>query len=381
MPTTSTRTSWLQLGAVGLLSAVLATGGTYGIITAQSDGDAATSASSSAAGSDTSDESPNAATASFKDSQSWDGVAAQVTPSVVSIEVRTASGGGEGSGVIWDSEGHVVTNAHVVAGGERVRVTLSDGRSYAAEVAGTDASTDLAVLQLQDPPKDLQPVTIGSDAQLAVGDPVMAIGNPLGLSGTVTTGIVSALDRPVSTQPLEANDPSSAAVTNAIQTSAAINPGNSGGALVDNRGRLVGINSAIASLPSASGSQSGSIGIGFAIPMTSVTGIVEQLIDSGTAEHAFLGVGLTGGEARVDGATLTGAEITQVEPGSPAAGADLSSGDVIIAIDGERVGSATALVAQVRERRAGSETEIEYVRDGSREKVSVTLDTRPDEGR
>jgi putative serine protease PepD len=381
MPTTSTRTSWLQLGAVGLLSAVLATGGTYGIITAQSDGDAATSASSSAAGSDTSDESPNAATASFKDSQSWDGVAAQVTPSVVSIEVRTASGGGEGSGVIWDSEGHVVTNAHVVAGGERVRVTLSDGRSYAAEVAGTDASTDLAVLQLQDPPKDLQPVTIGSDAQLAVGDPVMAIGNPLGLSGTVTTGIVSALDRPVSTQPLEANDPSSAAVTNAIQTSAAINPGNSGGALVDNRGRLVGINSAIASLPSASGSQSGSIGIGFAIPMTSVTGIVEQLIDSGTAEHAFLGVGLTGGEARVDGATLAGAEITQVEPGSPAAGADLSSGDVIIAIDGERVGSATALVAQVRERRAGSETEIEYVRDGSREKVSVTLDTRPDEGR
>ncbi|MGB7449400.1 MAG: trypsin-like peptidase domain-containing protein [Ornithinimicrobium sp.] len=380
MSPTSTRTSWLQLGAVGLLSAVLATGGTYGIITAQSSDVAATSSNGTVAGSDTSDESANAATAAFKDSQSWDAVAEQVTPSVVSIEVQTASGGGEGSGVVWDSEGHIVTNAHVVAGGERVRVTLSDGRSYAAEVTGTDASTDLAVLQLQDAPQDLQPVAIGSDSDLAVGDPVMAIGNPLGLSGTVTTGIVSALDRPVSTQPLDANDPSSAAVTNAIQTSAAINPGNSGGALVDDRGRLVGINSAIASLPTATGSQSGSIGIGFAIPMTSATGIVKQLIDSGTAEHAFLGVGLTGGEANVDGATLAGAEVTQVEPGSPAAGANLASGDVIIAIDGERVGSATALVAQVRERQTGAKTEIEYIRDGSREKVTVTLDTRPDDG-
>jgi putative serine protease PepD len=378
MSPSSTRSpSLLQLGAVSLLSAVLATGGTYGILSAGQDGPVVTSAGGQSVEGDQAQ--PNATTASYESSETWDAVAGQVTPSVVSIQVQTAGGGGEGSGVVWDSEGHIVTNAHVVAGGERVRVTLSDGRSYPAEITGTDASTDLAVLRLQDGPADLSPIAIGEDSDLTVGDPVMAIGNPLGLSGTVTTGIVSALDRPVSTQPLQQGDPSSAAVTNAIQTSAAINPGNSGGALVDARGRLVGINSSIASLPNASGGQSGSIGIGFAIPMTSATGIVKQLIEEGVAEHAFLGVGLTGGEAEVDGAILTGAEVTQVEPGSPAAGADLAQGDLITAIDGERVGSATALVAQVRERRTGAETEIEYVRDGSRESVTVTLDTRPDD--
>ena len=377
MPATSTppRTSLLQLGAVGLLSAILATGGTYGILSAGQDGREVTSAGEP----ERAEPDTNATTASYQDSEAWSGVAAQVTPSVVSIEVQTAAGGGEGSGVVWDGDGHIVTNAHVVAGGERVQVTLSDGRSYAAEITGTDASTDLAVLRLQDGPSDLRPISIGDDADLGVGDPVMAIGNPLGLSGTVTTGIVSALDRPVSTQPLERGDPTSAAVTNAIQTSAAINPGNSGGALVDARGRLVGINSSIASLPTATGQQSGSIGIGFAIPMSSATGIVEQLIENGVAEHAFLGVGLTAGEAQVDGATLAGAQVTQVEPDSPAAGAELARGDLIVAIDGERISSPTALVAQVRGRRTGAETEIEYVRDGSRGSVTVTLDTRPDD--
>ncbi|MGB3762297.1 MAG: trypsin-like peptidase domain-containing protein [Ornithinimicrobium sp.] len=381
MSVTSTgrRTRLAELSAVGLLSAVLAAGGTYGVVATTADGPVVTSANGGVEA-DANPADANATPASLVDGLDWGSVADTVSPSVVSIQVRTANGGGEGSGVIWDDQGHIVTNAHVVEGGQEVRVTLSDGRSYPAEVTGSDPSTDLAVLQVQDAPSDLAPIAIGDDQGLTVGDPVMAIGNPLGLSGTVTTGIVSALDRPVSTAPLSANDPGSAAVTNAIQTSAAINPGNSGGALVDANGRLIGINSAIASLPTGGSGQSGSIGIGFAIPMTVTTSIVDQLIQSGVAEHAFLGVGLTEGEDTVDGATLTGAEISGVEPGSPAEAAGLSSGDVIVTIDGERVPSSTALVAQVRERTSGSKTTIGYIRDGKQDSVSVTLDTRPDDG-
>lgn len=366
----------VDLFAISTLSAVLAAGGTYGIVTTTDQGPSVVEPGATSA-SDSSDEGANAAPASITGDLNWAEVADRVSPGVVSIQVLTAEGAGEGSGVVWDTEGRIVTNAHVVDGGQEVRVTLSDGRSYPAEIAGTDPSTDLAVLQLSDVPQDLTPVQVGDDQNLSVGSPVMAIGNPLGLSGTVTTGIVSAVDRPVSTAP-SSNDPNSAAVTNAIQTSAAINPGNSGGALVDGAGRLVGINSAIASLPTGGGSQSGNIGIGFAIPMATANGIIEQLIDNGVAEHAFLGVGLTNGEDTSEGAVLTGAEVTSVEPGSAAAAADLRSGDVIVSIDGERVSSSTALVAQVRERVSGSTAEIGYLREGSAEEVDVTLDTRPD---
>ncbi len=382
MSATSTgrRARLADLTAVGLLSAALAAGGTYALVATTADGPVVTSASGTVEA-DTSTEDANATPAAYADGLDWGSVADRVSPSVVSIQVRTANGGGEGSGVVWDDEGHIVTNAHVVEGGQEVRVTLSDGRSYPAEVTGSDPSTDLAVLQVSDASSDLKAIGIGDEQQLAVGDPVMAIGNPLGLSGTVTTGIVSALDRPVSTAPLSDGDPSTAAVTNAIQTSAAINPGNSGGALVDANGQLIGINSAIASLPTGSGGQGGSIGIGFAIPMTVAESIVAQLIDSGFAEHAFLGVGLGEGEDTVDGATLTGAEISGVEPGSPAEAAGLRAGDVITTIDEERVPSSTALVAQVRERTSGAEAAIGYIRDGQQDSVSVTLDTRPDDGR
>ncbi len=379
MPSTSPgrRIRVIDLFALASLSAVLAAGGTYGLVSATDDGPVVSSPGQSvdSAG----DDQANATPASITGDLNWTGVADQVAPSVVSIQVLTANGGGEGSGVVWDEAGHIVTNAHVVQGGQEVRVTLSDGRSYSAEITGSDPATDLAVLRLNDIPDDLRPITIGDDQGLSVGSPVMAIGNPLGLSGTVTTGIVSAMDRPVSTA-ATSNDPNSGAVTNAIQTSAAINPGNSGGALVDGSGRLVGINSAIASLPSGSGGQSGNIGIGFAIPMVTASGIVDQLIDTGVAEHAFLGVSLTSGEDTDGGAVLAGAEVTSVEPGSPAAGGDLQAGDVIISIDGERVGSSTALVAQVRERASGSEAQIGYLRNGERADVTVTLDTRPDTG-
>ena len=194
----------------------------------------------------------------------------------------------------------MLTNNHVVAGAEKLTVTLADGRTYEAEVRGTDPSTDLAVITIKNAPSDLTPIAIGDSDKIAVGDPVMAVGNPLGLAGTVTTGIVSALNRPVTTEAESDGgqaDPNGQAqgagetvVTNAIQTSAAINPGNSGGALVNASGQLIGINSAIASLGSSSGGQSGSIGIGFAIPVNEATSIAKQLIDSGTAAHAYLGV-------------------------------------------------------------------------------------------
>ncbi|MCK0110843.1 trypsin-like peptidase domain-containing protein [Ornithinimicrobium sp. F0845] len=372
-------TMWTQVTAVGLLSAILASGGTYAVVQASQDEqpvvlDAAAATTSA-----------NASPAAYSPSTDWGGVAANVSPSVVAISVESNAGGGAGSGVVWDQDGHIVTNAHVVAGAQQVQVTLADGRSYSAEIAGADPSTDLAVLTLTSPPEDLHPITVGDDETLAVGDPVMAIGNPLGLSGTVTTGIISALDRPVTTEQAgaEGMQPGAMAqaepvVTNAIQTSAAINPGNSGGALVDGSGALIGINSSIASLSSAMGGQAGNIGIGFAIPVNEVSSIAGQLIEDGTAEHAFLGIGLSDATADQDGATLYAAGVTMVEPGSPADGAGLKEGDVVTHIDGERVNGSLALVAQVRQRTAGSEVELTYIRDGETQHVTVTLDVRAD---
>ncbi|WP_256838071.1 S1C family serine protease [Ornithinimicrobium faecis] len=372
-------TIWTQVTAVGLLSAILASGGTYAVVQATQDEqpivlDAAPSSSDS-----------SASTASYSPTTDWGGVAANVTPSVVAISVESGTGGGAGSGVVWDESGHIVTNAHVVAGAEKVQVTLADGRSYDAEVAGSDPSTDLAVLTLTSPPDDLHPISVGDDQDLGVGDPVMAIGNPLGLSGTVTTGIVSALDRPVTTEAAGeggaqpgAMQQAEPVVTNAIQTSAAINPGNSGGALVDSNGALIGINSSIATMGGSMGGQSGNIGIGFAIPVGEVSSIVGQLIEDGTAEHAFLGVGLSDATAEKDGATLHAAGVTQVEPDSPADKAGLAKGDAITTIDGERVNGSLALVAQVRQRAAGDHIELTYLRNNEEHTMTVTLDARAD---
>ncbi|WP_151526536.1 S1C family serine protease [Serinicoccus kebangsaanensis] len=370
-----------DIAVASVLAALLASGGTYAAIQL-SDDRAGQAAGSSAPPADTEEASGEAegTTVSLTGEQDWGSIAEAVTPSTVSIAVAGMSGQGSGSGVVWDDQGHVVTNAHVVEGAQEVQVTLPGGQSYPAEVVGTDPSSDLAVLQLDSVPDGLTPIAIGDDSALGVGDPVMAIGNPLGLSGTVTTGIVSALDRPVTTQgSSDPADPNSAVFTNAIQTSAAINPGNSGGALVNAAGELVGINSSIASLGSAMGGQSGSIGIGFAIPSGKVQLIADQLIETGTATHAFLGVGLDDAQAEADGATVSGAVVTQVEPDSPAAEVGLESGDLIVGIDDEPVSGATALVGQVRERGAGDEADVAYIRDGERAEVTVTLATRPDE--
>jgi putative serine protease PepD len=369
-----------QLTAVAVLAALLASGGTVAAAhywPAESQGTAASSSTTLG----------NSAAAPVKQGSAsapdWTATASVVSPSVVSITATTGQGGGQGSGVIIDESGHVLTNNHVVAGAEKLTVTLADGRTYDAEIRGTDPSTDLAVITVKNAPSDLKPVAIGDSDKIAVGDPVMAVGNPLGLAGTVTTGIVSALNRPVTTEAESESGPNGQAqpgetvVTNAIQTSAAINPGNSGGALVNASGQLVGINSAIASLGSSSGGQSGNIGIGFAIPVNEATSIAKQLIDSGTATHAYLGVTPQDGSASDGSATRAGAEVTSVGDGTPAAQAGLKVGDVIIAVNGERVESADSLVGHVREKSTGDQVTLTVLRDGKSVEIKATLAAKP----
>lgn len=302
----------------------------------------------------------------------WSAVAEQVTPAVVAVSVRTADAGGQGSGVVIDDQGHVVTNHHVVgAPGAEILITLWDNRVLPARLVGTDPATDLAVLKVDD--VQLTPLPIGNDRDLQVGDPVLAVGNPLGLAGTVTSGMVSALNRPVTTSPGGRMSGGEPAVTNAIQTDAAINPGNSGGALVNGAGELVGINSSIATM----GEQSGSIGIGFAITATQMRNVVEQLIQTGRAEHSYLGVVVADTIARVDGVGVRAAGISRVEPGTPAARAGLRQGDAVTKIDNEEIDSGLSLTAQVRERPANTEVTLSVARDGAITELPVTLARRP----
>jgi len=299
-------------------------------------------------------------------------IAGRVTPAVVSIEVQLANAGATGSGVVVDGDGgYIVTNNHVISGaadveGATIRAVFSDGSGSEAEIVGRDPASDLAVLKVEKP--GLVEAALGSSDELVVGDPVVAIGSPLGLAGTVTSGIVSALDRPVR---LSGEGSDTNAVISAVQTDAPINPGNSGGALVDGTGAVIGINTAIASL-GGSGTTGGSIGLGFAIPIDTVRDIAEQLISTGTAVHATLGV-----NARtVTDGTRDGALVVNVEPGSPAADAGVQEQDVVIAVDGEPVASSEELVVAVDAHAPGDTITLELVRDGgaSRE-VQATLDT------
>ena len=384
------RRRWTELTTVAALAALLASGGTYAAAQLTHDTQSSSAASSTVLGRGTNSAPVVQADAT---NPNWTATAAAVSPSVVSITVASSSAEGQGSGVVIDGKGHILTNNHVVSGAgqnAKLTVTLNDGRTYSATVAGTDPSTDLAVITLTNPPSNLTPIAIGNSDDIKVGDPVMAIGNPLGLAGTVTTGIVSALNRPVTTaaeddnsqqqnpfgqgQPQTQTGGTGDVVTNAIQTSAAINPGNSGGALVNASGQLIGINSAIASLGQSSGSsQSGSIGIGFAIPANEAKSIAGQLIDKGTAEHAFLGVSLADGTASDGTSQRAGAEVSQISQGTPAAQAGLQKGDVVVAVDGERVDSALALVANIRERGVGDKVSLTVLRGGKQLDLTATL--------
>lgn len=301
----------------------------------------------------------------------WTTVASSVQNSVVSIVVTSGESGDQGSGVVWDDQGHIVTNNHVVeaagSGGE-INV-LVNSTVFQAQLVGTDPTTDLAVIQIVNPPSTLVPIARGSIDDVQVGDESMAVGNPLGLSGSVTTGIISALDRPVTT----GGSNSDPVVTNAIQTSAPLNPGNSGGALVNSSGQLIGINSAIASLSQSSTSQSGNIGIGFAIPIDLVENIATQLIKSGSAQHAFLGTSTITGQASGPEGEVLGASVKSVVAGSPAEKAGLTAGDVIIKVGETTITGSDSLVGAVRGLSVGETTSLTVIRNGQVVELSVTL--------
>ncbi|KQY47168.1 trypsin-like peptidase domain-containing protein [Cellulomonas sp. Root137] len=373
VPPQRKRSLWLPVTSAAAAAAIVAAIATVGITQVLSDDDVAGNRPASLAtiGQSANDTVPVAGSTS--EDPDWQAVSQAVQQSVVAIQVSTGNGGGaEGSGVIIDDAGHIVTNNHVVAGADgEVQVTLTDGRLFDATIVGTDATTDLAVIKLKDAPDDLTSAALGDSSKVVVGQPVMAVGNPLGLANTVTTGIVSAVDRPVSTS---GDSTSEATVTNAIQIDAAVNPGNSGGPLFDAQGRVIGINSSIATLSS----ESGSIGLGFAIPVDLVKNIAAQLIDDGTAEHAFLGVSLSDGTATADGVTRRGAVVEQVTDGSPAAKAELQAKDAIVAIDGDAVGGAESLTAYVRALPSGTDVTLTVVRDGKTIEVDVTLAVRPE---
>ena len=372
-----------ELGVIAALAAVLASTGTYAVTRLS------TTQSPTAQTNPSATASPSPVTRADSSAPDWSVIAAAVSPSVVSITVTSTQSSGQGSGVIIDTKGHILTNNHVVTGagaGSQLSVTLNDKRTYDATVVGTDPSTDLAVIKLTNAPKDLKAIALGDANAIKVGDQVMAVGNPLGLAGTVTTGIVSALNRPVTTSDQQQSDPfgqqqsaTDPVVTNAIQTSAAINPGNSGGALVNAGGQLIGINSAIASLGSSgsSSSQSGSIGIGFAIPVNEARSIAEQLIASGKATHPYLGVSSKDGVVADGSAKRAAAELTSVAAGSPGEAAGLRVGDSVTEVDGESIDGSLSLVAQVRERSVGDKVTLKILRDGQTKSISVTLTSKP----
>ncbi|PKI92071.1 serine protease [Actinomycetales bacterium SN12] len=333
-------------------------------------------------------------------------IATEVLPSVVTIEVAGSSESGSGSGVILDKEGHVLTNTHVVTLGGAVadptiRVTTSDGRIFEASVVGTDPVYDLAVIKLEGA-KDLTPIEMADSSKLNVGDTAVAVGAPLGLSNSVTTGIVSALNRSIevasSALPDNSEQPDSEGEQGGsgnpfqfdipgmgqqqakqsisiavIQTDAAINPGNSGGALVDSKGSLIGINVAIATAGgSSSSSEAGSIGLGFAIPSNIAQRVAEEIIADGAATHGLLGATVRDASS-VKGASVAGAVIDTPTAGGAAAEAGLQRGDVVTRFNGVPITGASDLTAQVRAAAAGSDATLSYVRSGKTYEAKVTL--------
>ncbi len=403
------KTSRNGIVIAGAAAVALVSGGVGAAVLAnEPDPSAANSAATAATAAAPAPEQPVAAPPAGSVEQ----VAAKVLPSVVKLQISMGQGKEEGSGIVLSSDGLILTNNHVVAaasgpstdpasssqfGGQddptfpglpglgspdgqpspfgdgssgqdaQATVSFADGKTVPFTVVGTDPADDLAVVKAEGV-SGLTPITMGSSKDLKVGQNVVAIGSPLGLDGTVTTGIISALDRPVSTGDESTGQHS---VMNAIQTDAAINPGNSGGALVNMNGELVGVNSAIASMgggPSAQGAQSGSIGLGFAIPSDQAKRIADQLVSNGSVTHAALGVQLT------QDASGPGAAVGQVVEGGPAAAAGLPSGVVITKVDDRPIEGAEALVAAVRSKAPGDNVTLTYTdHSGASQTVQVTL--------
>ncbi len=406
------RPGWGALIGVAVAASLLSTGGLYAIEQSGLLGhDGETTSSTLFNPEDKDVATPEPVANSNSQNPNWEAVAKAVRPAVVAISVETNNESDQGSGSIIDSKGHILTNNHVVAGAADgngiITVELFDGRLYKAKIVGRDVLTDLAVIKIQNPPKDLTVAPLGNSDDLKVGESVAAIGNPLGLSSTVTTGIVSALDRPVRVQAVQGGSPDgedekdpfglrryfgggmlqpsqpekstapTEVTTNAIQVDAAVNPGNSGGPLFDSRGRIVGVTSSIASLSGSGGStgegQAGSIGLGFAIPINQASMIATQLIDHGEAVHAALGVVVGQEVATVDKVSRLGARVQEINSGSAADKAGLKQGDIITKIDGKPVKGSLSLVGFVRQYAVGDTVELTVVRDGKEQKIPVTL--------
>ncbi|MEU6247510.1 trypsin-like peptidase domain-containing protein [Glycomyces sp. NPDC047010] len=302
-----------------------------------------------------------------RDLTSVAGVVEQIMPSVVTV---LTADGGNGSGFIVSDDGYLLTNHHVVVGGgtepaEQLQVLFSDGSVTTAAVIGSDPDSDVAVLQIEG--GDHAPMVLADSDKVAVGDPVLAVGAPLGLSSTVTEGIVSAVDRPVLT---ENNNGEVESVMAAIQTDAAINPGNSGGPLTDIAGQVIGINTAIAS--TAAEGEAGNIGIGFAIPINQAKRIADEIIATGSAAHTVLGAEL--GESELG----TGVTLSKVVDGSPADDAGLEDGDLLTSFDGTRVTDNTQLIALIRKLAPGTVVTVVYERDGEEHSAQVTLEAAAD---
>jgi putative serine protease PepD len=375
----SRRRSWKMPVAAAVTAAALCVGsGTVGAVIAGQDGGGNTTITAAQAKTVSGGDQPTETLAK---------VAAAVQPSVVSITVRTQGGTGEGSGVILRSDGTILTNNHVVesaANGGAISVEFSDGKTASAEILGRDPGSDLAVIKAKDV-DGLTPATLGESSSVHVGDTVLAIGSPLGLEGTVSAGIISALHRPVqlggeeqqqqqnpftdpfgSGQQQQQQSPSSS-LSDAIQTDAPINPGNSGGPLVDTSGAVIGINTAIATTGSGVGGQAGSIGLGFAIPIDQAKKVADQLIKGEQPKHALLGVQAT------DSPNGDGAVIGTVSSGSAADKAGIKAGDRITALGKDKVSDASELASAVRAHDPGEKVTITFVRNGRTETASATL--------
>jgi putative serine protease PepD len=363
----SRRTGRLRIGIAGLVAGALIGGGAGAGVAGLIDDPAATSSTSAAAQNVTIKNPETATTATA--------AAAKAAPSVVTLYVSSGSNSGSGSGVILTDDGYVLTNNHVVTlegtGTGTVQVRTADGTLYDATVVGTDPSSDLAVVKL-DGASDLTPATFANSDKVQVGDVAVAIGAPLGLSNTVTDGIVSATGRAVETGSTQDDS----TVIDAIQTDAAINPGNSGGALVNGAGEVIGINSAIATVASqapGSQSQSGNIGVGFAIPANTAQRIAKELIANGKATRAFLGVSSRTAADDQNSGVGDGAEIVSVEPGTAADDAGLQAGDVVTAVGDRPVTTSTELTAAVRSKAPGDKVALTVRRGNDTKTVEVTL--------
>ncbi|MBJ7453246.1 MAG: trypsin-like peptidase domain-containing protein [Blastococcus sp.] len=361
------RSGRLKMGLAGLVAGALI-GGAAGAGVATLDDDGGRAGGSTAAAQNVVIQNPESATTATA-------AAAKAAPSVVTVYVTSQSSAGSGSGVVLTEDGFVLTNNHVVAGegGDdgTVQVRTADGTLYDAEVVGTDPSADIAVVKLEDA-SGLTPATFADSDDVQVGDVAVAIGAPLGLSNTVTDGIISATGRAVQT----GSSQDDATVIDALQTDAAINPGNSGGALVNGAGEVIGINTAIATVASGGvggDAQSGNIGVGFAIPSNTAKRIGDEIRETGKASRAFLGVSSRTAAAGRNTEVGNGAEVVSVESDSAAEDAGLEAGDVVVAVGDRPITSSTELTAAVRSEAPGATVELTVRRDGDERTVEVTL--------